>query len=337
MTSSSYGDAILYVLVLLGSWFYVSRNHTTGHVAHRLLLLAVSLHSIHILCQILLHRPPNLFRRLNVPLNVPVDQLRLLLLMEAGFDWQHQGAVTLPKDVELLLSRLAVPGSRGLFTRFGQHSMQSCQFCFSEGDYALFSLSLVLLQYLQTATLSLLLTTAVNGRHHFRRTALGILICAFVAEGYALTYASDVPLSKDTQYAFMWHDNLFLMRHVLLLALPLLVQMLPPVYASDPPSTYFAPALAHLERALSRAHLLRYTQEAVMRHPELRDLAVHWWSQQAMESAAAMADETVHRTADKLGFGYTKQESREGGDGKLRVHARKIVESLKGLLMAPPH
>lgn len=336
MTSSSYGDAIVYVLVLLGSWSYVSRYHPSEHVYRRLLPLAVSLHSIHVLCQILLHRPPNLFKRLNVPLNVPVDQLRLLLSTEAGLDWQRQGAVAMPQDVELLLSRLVVHGNRGLFTRFGQLSMQSCQFCSSAGDYALFNLSFILLQYLRTATLSLLLTTAVNGREHLRRVALGISICAFLAEGYAMTYASDVPLSRDARHAFMWHDNLFIIRHILFLVLPLLIQMLPPVYAPNP-STHFAPALAHLERVLPRAHLLRYTQEAVMRHPQLRELAVHWWSQQAVEGAAAMADESVQRTADKLGFGYIKRESPEGGNGKLRVHARKIIESLKGLLTTPPN
>ncbi|KAI6131469.1 hypothetical protein EDD16DRAFT_1464096, partial [Pisolithus croceorrhizus] len=301
--------------------------HPSEHVYRRLLPLAVSLHSIHVLCQILLHRPPNLFKRLNVPLNVPVDQLRLLLSTEAGLDWQRQGAVAMPQDVELLLSRLAVHGNRGLFTRFGQLSMQSCQFCSSAGDYALFNLSFILLQYLRTATLSLLLTTAVNGREHLRRVALGISICAFLAEGYAMTYASDVPLSRDARHAFMWHDNLFIIRHILFLVLPLLIQMLPPVYAPNP-STHFAPALAHLERVLPRAHLLRYTQEAVMRHPQLRELAVHWWSQQAVEGAAAMADESVQRTADKFGFGYIKRESPEGGNGKLRVHARKIIESL---------
>lgn len=335
MTSNSYGEPIAYVAVLLGSWFYVSRYHPSKHVALRLLSLAVSLHSIHVLCQILLRRPPNLFKRLNVPFDVPVDQLRLLLLTEAGFDWQDQSGVTMPKDIELLLSRLRVHGNRSLFTRFGQLSMQSCQFCSSAGDYALINLSFILLQYLRTAALVLLLTTAVNGRERLRSVALGISICAFVAEGYAMTYASDVPLSRDAQYAFMWHDNLFLIRHMLFLVLPLLVQILPPVYTADPSSTYFTPALAHLEHALLRAHLLRYTQEAVMRHPRLRELAVHWWSQQAVEGAAAMADESVQRTADKLGFGYMIQESPEGGDGKLTVHARKIIESLKGVLASP--
>ncbi|KAI6003009.1 hypothetical protein EDD15DRAFT_2157448 [Pisolithus albus] len=332
MTCNSYGELIVYVAVLLGSWFYVSRYHPSKHVALRLLSVAVSLHSIHVLCQILLRRPPNLFKRLNVPLDVPVDQLRLLLLTEAGFGWQDPSVVTLPKDVELLLSRLHVHGNRGLFARFGQLSMQSCQFCSSAGDYALFNLSFILLQYLRTTALVLLLTAAVNGRERVRSLVLGISICAFLAEGYAMIYASDVPLSRD---AFMWHDNLFLIRHMLFLVLPLLVQVLPPVYAANPSSTYFTPALAHLERALLRAHLARYTQEAVMRHPQLRELAVHWWSQQAVEGAAAMADESVQRTADKLGFGYMIQESSEGGDGKLRIHARKIVESLKGVLATP--
>lgn len=74
-----------------------------------------------------------------------------------------------------------------------------------------------------------------------------------------------------------------------------------------------------------------------MRHPELRDRAVRWWSRQAAEGEIAMGDETVQRTAEKLGLGFTEQKSLDREDGKLRMHARKVVESLKGLFTAPPN
>lgn len=121
---------------------------------------------------------------------------------------------------------------------------------------------------------------------------------------------------------------------MLFLALPLVVQLLPPIYAPGPPSIHLAPALAHLERALPRAHLLRHTQQVVMRHPDLRDRAVRWWSRQSAEGELAMEDETVKRTAEKLGLGFAEGS---GEAGKLRVHARRVVESFKGLCATPPN
>ncbi|KIM69488.1 hypothetical protein SCLCIDRAFT_1207920 [Scleroderma citrinum Foug A] len=334
----SFSLYILYATVSLGSWFYVSRTQprrASKSVAHRLLSLVVALHTVYILGQLLWFRPPNLFSRLQLPINAPVDRIKTILWMEAGFG--HASNPPLPKDVELLLSRLAIWVNRGLFTRFGQLSLQRCQFCSSLGDYALFTFASISLQYLQTATLLLVLTTGVNGRQRLRTAMLGVLVCAFLAEGYMLTSVSAVPLPKDAQHAFMWHDNLFLIRQVLFLALPLVLQVLPPIYAPGPPSVYLAPALAHLERALPRAHLLRHTQQVIMRHPELRDRAVRWWSRQAAEGEIAMGDETVQRTAEKLGLGFTEQKSLDREDGKLRMHARKVVESLKGLFTAPPN
>ncbi|KAL4073681.1 hypothetical protein J3A83DRAFT_4091696 [Scleroderma citrinum] len=331
MTFSPY---TLYIIVALGSWFYTLRSPTKS-AAHRLLSLVVTLHTLYVICQILWNRPPNLFTRLRIPINASVDRIRVMLRMEAGLSGVTN--LSIPKDVEFLLNRLAIWDNRSLFTRFGQLSMQKCQFCSSSGDYALFTMASMSLQYLCTAALLLVLTTTMNGRERLRTAMLGILVCAFLAEGYTLFSVSAVPLSKDVQSAFMWHDNLFLIRHLLFLTLPLAVQVLSPIYAPGPTSIYLAPALTHLERALPRAHLLRHTQQVIMRHPELRDRAVRWWSQQAAEGEMAMRDETVQRTADKLGMGFMERTSPDGEDGKLRVQARKVVESLKGLFTTPPN
>lgn len=48
-----------------------------------------------------------------------------------------------------------------------------------------------------------------------------------------------------------------------------------------------------------------------------------------------MRDEGVQRTADKLEFGFRRQSGPEGQDGKLRLFARKAVESWKALLTTP--
>ncbi|KAG6331828.1 hypothetical protein ID866_7258 [Astraeus odoratus] len=298
--------------------------------------MVIAAHAIYILCQILLYRPPNLFSRLKIPLNAPVSEIRTRLALEAALRFKNHGTIQLPplpKSMELLLSRLALHDGRGLFVRFGQTAIQTCQFCSSPGDYMLFNMPQMLLQYLQTAIVLLLLTTAMNGRERLRSLVLGLLACSALAEGYLIVSVSAVPLPRDAPAAFMWHDNLFLMRHVLFLVLPLLTQWLPPVYAPALLSTYLAPALAHLERAIPRAHLVRYTQQTVMREPELRDRVLRWWSRQAAEGEAALHDENVQRTADKLGLGFAKADGPDGGgeEGKLRLQARRVVETLRGL------
>ena len=87
--------------------------------------------------------------------------------------------------------------------RFGQRALQTCLYCSSTTDYTILVLSGALLDYLRTAMLLLLLTTHVNGRQRWRTNVLGVLTCAFLAEAYAFTSASAVPLEKDAQTAFM--------------------------------------------------------------------------------------------------------------------------------------
>jgi len=114
----SFSLYILYATVSLGSWFYVSRIQplrASKSIAHRLLSLVVALHTVYTLGQLLWFRPPNLFSRLQLPINAPVDRIKTLLWMEAGFG--HASNPPIPKDVELLLSRLAIWVNRGLFTR----------------------------------------------------------------------------------------------------------------------------------------------------------------------------------------------------------------------------
>lgn len=93
-----------------------------------------------------------------------------------------------------------------------------------------------------------------------------------------------------------------------------------------------APALAHLERSIPRAHLLKYTRAAVMRNPELRERAVRWWARKKREGDAGRADEAVQRAALKMGLGFADAG---GEEGKLRMSARLAIESLKGLFVTP--
>ncbi|KAJ8580464.1 hypothetical protein M405DRAFT_706372, partial [Rhizopogon salebrosus TDB-379] len=255
-------------------------------------------------------RPPNLFLRLGIPINLPIEQIRALLLYEAGFgiDGGDEGglavAVPMPDDIELLLSRLKTDESRGWFTRFGQRALQTCAPCTSASDYSLFIFASAILEYVRTAAVLLLLTSSANGRDRWRGYLLGVLVCTALAEGYVVVSVSAAPLPRDGMGVFMWHDNIQFVRRALFLILPVVVQFLPVSQQPGPPSTSLAPALAHLERSLPRAHLLRCTRAAVMRQPELRERALRSWAREKSEGDTGREAESVQKAAEKMGLGY---------------------------------
>ena len=83
-------------------------------------VLLHSLYSVYDLTQ----RPPNLFTRLRIPINLPIERIRALLLYEAGFGrggGNEAGGLSvpppMPDDLELLLSRLKTDESRAWFVR----------------------------------------------------------------------------------------------------------------------------------------------------------------------------------------------------------------------------
>ncbi|KAG2104429.1 uncharacterized protein F5147DRAFT_775688 [Suillus discolor] len=313
------------LLILLG-WFYIHKRS--------IIVLLHSLYSLYALIQ----PPQNLFSRLRIPLTLPLEHIRNLLLSEAGFaagagDGGLAVPVQMPPDIELLLSRLKTDESRGWFVRFGQRALQTCAPCTSAADYALFVFAGILLAYVRTAAVLLLLTSSQNRRDRWRGYVLGVLICAALAECYVLASLSAAPLPKDGTRVFMWHDNIQFTRQVLFLLLPILTQFLPEVQHPGPPSMSLAPALAHLERSIPRAHLLKYTRAAVMRNPELRERAVRWWARKKREGDAGRADEAVQRAALKMGLGFA--DAGGGEEGKLRMSARLAIESLKGLFVTP--
>jgi hypothetical protein len=319
-----------FLIILLG-WLYIHKHKSTSFP------IIVPLHSLYSLYA-LIQRPPNLFSRLRIPLTLPVDRIRSLLLSEAGFgagaeDGGLAISVQMPPDLELLLNRLKMDESRGWFVRFGQRALQTCVPCTSAGDYALFVFAGALIAYVRTAAVLLLLTSGTNGRDRWRGYVLGVLVCAALAEGYVLVSVSAAPLPKNGIRVFMWHDNIQFIRQALFLLLPIITHFLPEVQQPGPPSMSLAPALAHLERSIPRAHLLKYTRAAVMRNPQLRERAVRWWTRKKREGDAGRKDEAVQRAALKMGLGFADAEDAE--EGKLRISARMAIESLKGLFITP--
>lgn len=119
--------ALLSTALSLGAaWLYLSPSWRQGQRGTiNLLMTAVAvLYALLVLSNLMFHWPPNLFRRLGIPINAPVDRIRSLLMREAGLDAVGErmgGAVVvppeIPKDVETLLTRLGVHGSRDVYVR----------------------------------------------------------------------------------------------------------------------------------------------------------------------------------------------------------------------------
>ena len=113
------------VLSLGAAWLYFSPNWRQGQTStiSFVMTAAAGLHTLLVLSNLVLHRPPNLFTRLGISINAPVDHIRSLVMREAGFYMVgERGAVTvppeIPKDVEALLTRLRIHGSRDRYVRY---------------------------------------------------------------------------------------------------------------------------------------------------------------------------------------------------------------------------
>ncbi|KAH7924370.1 hypothetical protein BV22DRAFT_1105519 [Leucogyrophana mollusca] len=329
-------------LALAAAWIYNDRRRKApSGLSETFFSALVLLHTVFILWSLTLQRPPNLFTRLGIPVTTPTEHIRSLLLREAGVAGGSQAALTvatpLPNDLEFLLNKLSIADSRLLYTRFGQRALQTCQYCSSTFDYTLFVFSRALLAYVRTAFVVLLLTAGANNRERWRTFAVGALACAALAEGYILaTTSAGVSIPKNGKGAFMWHDTLFLARNAVFLLIPLLIHLQPALARPGPPSAGLLPVLAHLERSLPRAHLIKYARGAIMRRAELRAPAVRWWAREAREGEAGRADEDVQRTAERVGLGFDDATGAgASAEGKLRTSARMAVEALKGVMAHP--
>lgn len=151
------------------------------------------------------------------------------------------------------------------------------------------------------------------------------------------SFPSPSPFCRDSVWRLIsrgylqWHDNLWLLRQLLFLFLPILTHFLPP---SRSETMLAVPALASargaLEQSVARLASLRYAHGAVMRDPTLRAAAGNWWERQRKEGVWAREDENVRQVAERLGRGFDEADPGEGRrEGKLRTFARMAVERLK--------
>ncbi|KAI0944992.1 hypothetical protein AcV7_001643 [Taiwanofungus camphoratus] len=316
------------LIVIVPTFYYIrERQRQCPDALYRpQLTLLLLFHTLYIIYILLAFWPPNIFRLFQIPLTAPPESIRAIILQRAGL----HANTALPKPLDTLLTRLASFEVRTLYVRFGQAAIQDCEHCRTFDDYALFVLSHTALEYLREAVLLGFLTIGGSGRERWRMYVVGALVGAMCTEQYLVsTIAVHVP--TDGTNVFMWHDNLWLLRQLLFLFLPILTHFLPP---SRSETMLAVPALASargaLEQSVARLASLRYAHGAVMRDPTLRAAAGNWWERQRKEGVWAREDENVRQVAERLGRGFDEADPGEGRrEGKLRTFARMAVERLK--------
>lgn len=84
----------------------------------------VLLHTLYIVYVITVLYPSNIFTRLRIPITTPAERIRATLLRSAGLDAQ----ATLPKPLEILLTRLSSFDIRLVFIRCGLMMLWLCVF-----------------------------------------------------------------------------------------------------------------------------------------------------------------------------------------------------------------
>ncbi|KDQ59991.1 hypothetical protein JAAARDRAFT_32355 [Jaapia argillacea MUCL 33604] len=298
------------------------------------LSVLVLLHSLYVLYKMILHFPPNLFMRMNIPLTMPSDEIRARLLRLAGMDAQGQ----LPPSLETLISRLSSFDARTVYVRFGQAVIQNCDYCQTPSEYALHALPTPLLQYIRAAAVVGLVTIVGSYRERWRMYGIAAIVCSAVVEAY-IVLTVQIKIPRSGRDVVMWHDTMWLIRHLLFLALPPVIHVfLPANPPTPPPLATLSTVASSLDQTFLRLHLLRYLQGASLRVPEFRDRKEAFWETQRQEGTWGREDENVRRIADRLGLGYDERGvdgegegvgTSTSGEGRLRTNARVAVEGLK--------
>lgn len=123
-----------------------------------------------------------------------------------------------------------------------------------------------------------------------------------------------------------WHDNLWMIRHLLFLALPIAIHALPQSPPPPNPMPHLALARATLQNTSQQLASARFVHAAAERQPALRAASAEWWERQRVEGEWARTDEHVRRAAEKLGKGM--QEGVDGPAGKLSRVAKDAVRQM---------
>ncbi|KAI9061624.1 hypothetical protein FKP32DRAFT_1575796 [Trametes sanguinea] len=293
---------------------------------HNALTLLVVFHTLTVLYTIIVLWPPNIFQRLRIPLTTPSETIRTILLQHAGLPPD----APLPTPLQALLTRLSSFDTRTLYVRFGQTVIQDCEYCSTFDEYLIFAIPRIALGYVKTAAVVGLVTIKGSGHERMRTWSVSLIVAAFIMEGYWIA-TTPIGIPRDGQNVFMWHDNLWLIRHLFFLVLPVLIHNLPRAPPTMDPAILLTAARTQLEQVQPQLVNARFVYAAAQRQPALRAASAEWWERQRVEGEWARADEHVRRTAEKLGRGV------DGPEGKLSQRAKAVMrQMLEGLGLVVP-
>ena len=211
-------------------------------------------------------------------------------------------------------------------TRFGQDTIQDCEWCATFTEYAAYTLPVIVLSYIKEAALLGMVTMRGTNRETWRSTTIGSLMLACIVDVYwMLTVKISVtqqeptmvcpisyrPRSWSDSDGLKWYDTLWTLRHMLFTTLPLITHsVLSASFTPSPlatvPQTNFA--LQSLHRRLG---LFKFTTEITLRVPEFRQAAGNYWETQRMEGKWAREDEAINRLAEKTGTGMKRDVASE--------------------------
>ncbi|EKM56507.1 uncharacterized protein PHACADRAFT_53071, partial [Phanerochaete carnosa HHB-10118-sp] len=243
-----------------------------------LLTVLLHLHTAYILYCLTVHWPPNLFTSLRLPLTTPTERIRSILLERAGLK-SDEG---LPRPLDELLARL---GSAEIRTAYVRCTME---------HYALFIVPGVLLQYIREALVLGLLTVENSGRTRLRTTGILVLVIAAFAEAWTVATVQ-ISMPQDNKPVTMWHDVLYVARHILFLVLSILLYALPATLVPPPLSPLLMEMRANVDSLARRVTLLKYLGPAILRDENLREASANWWTKQKTVGKWVREDEGVWR------------------------------------------
>lgn len=264
----------------------------------------LAMHTLYILYILSFKTPPNLFTRLHLPLSTPSQKIRDTLLART----RTSGDSTLPEHIEELLTRLNTFDVRTYLVRFGQNTVQECEWCVTFTEYAVYTLATIVLSYIKEAALLGLVTIRGTNRETWRSTTLGVLMLACIADVY---WMLTVRITVDQQDVTMWYDTLWILRHALFIILPLITHFILPSSFTPSPLAIVPQANLALQALNRRVQLFKFTSAITLRVPEFRQAAGNYWETQRIEGRWAREDEAITRLSDKTGTGIKREVARE--------------------------
>ncbi|KAF9788143.1 hypothetical protein BJ322DRAFT_609118 [Thelephora terrestris] len=264
----------------------------------------LAIHTLYMIHTISFKTPPNLFTELHLPLSMPSHKIRATLLARTGIS----GDDVLPEHIEDLLTRLNTYDLRTYFVRFGQNTVQECEWCTTFTEYAVYTIAPIFLSYILEAALLGLVTIRGSNREMWRSTTIGVLILACSVDAY---WMLTVRVTVDQQDVTMWYDTLWILRHALFTALPLVTHFVFPPSFTPSPLAIVPQTNLTLQALHRRLQLLKFTSAITLRVPEFRQAAGNYWETQRMEGKWAREDEGINRFSDKTGRGIKREVARE--------------------------